>query len=477
MNKSLYYNRDGETLRGNNPDKENSMNESIKRNKMEDELYFLNEIYIVEELQEKYDKVVQERDFLAHANEFLQKLLEEVLIGNSLQSIIEKAFALSGFSIVIHNLHGHPIASAGMDSLSKGLIPNVIYQYLNNDILTSRTTKPILQTINRQQDSFLLLTQPIFLNDKRMGYCSLLFKDYCESTEVFSVMILEKISSICTLKMLYEKTKLDSYEQMKSFFLQEIISGQFTSEDEVIAKAGLLQFDLTKPYYLCLISYSFNKYDFRNELIFCREVMSTLSHYLTKLDESFLVNHNDHHLQLLFTDHFSNIDEKSLFFKQLIKFLHSRFPSSSFELGVSNNKSSILSAPNAYKEAKASIRMVTPKQKVVFFESLGIVGTLINGNNEEDIRNMAKHLLGNLDVNENKNLDLIRTLYTFLLNGGNLEKTADDLSLSISGLRYRVTKIEEMLHKDIRCPIFSSQLIIAIQGLILLGDLTIKASR
>jgi len=266
-------------------------------------------------------------------------------------------------------------------------------------------------------------------------------------------------------------------EQMKSFLLQEIIYGQFSSEDEIIAKAGLLHFDLTKPYYLCLIGFSFNAYDFKNELSFCREVISSLSHYFTKVNETYLINQNDHHIQLFITDQFLHNEEKFLFFKELKKFLHSRFPGSSFDLGVSNKKTSILHAPTSFKEAKASKRMITSKKHIVFFESLGIVGTLINGNNENDVRNMAKNLLGNLEINSYKNLDLIKTLYSFLINGGNLEKTAEELSLSISGLRYRVNKIEELLAKDIRCPIISSQLIIAIQGLILLGDLNMKDSK
>ncbi len=68
----------------------------------------------------------------------------------------------------------------------------------------------------------------------------------------------------------------------------------------------------------------------------------------------------------------------------------------------------------------------------------------------------------------------MKTLYFFLVNGGNLEITADELSLSISGLRYRIYKNEKLLQKDIRNPVITCELLMAIQGLILLGDLEIK---
>ena len=51
-----------------------------------------------------------------------------------------------------------------------------------------------------------------------------------------------------------------------------------------------------------------------------------------------------------------------------------------------------------------------------------------------------------------KKNELVKTLYVFLANGGNLEKTAMDITLSLSGLRYRLQKIEELLGHDLRDP-------------------------
>ena len=118
--------------------------------------------------------------------------------------------------------------------------------------------------------------------------------------------------------------------------------------------------------------------------------------------------------------------------------------------------------------------MITSKTKVIYYDSLGVIGALLNEKNEEEVRNMAKSLLGHLELDCQKSIELITTLYSFLINGGNLEKTAEELSLSISGLRYRVHKIEEILQTDIRNPVVSCQLLLAIQGLILLGDLGIN---
>lgn len=442
-------------------------------NEIKDELYYLEETPIVDELELTYEKLLQERDQLTTANDIQKKLMEEVVKGSSLDSIIQEVYKLCEFPVVIHNVHGHPIAATGFTSLSGTLTPNSLFQYINKN-MTKNTISQMLQTINGQNESYFLLTHPIYIQEKRMGYCSFIFKNHEMHNQELLHMIIEKVASVCSLCFLYEKTKLDSFEQMKSFFLEEIINGHFSSENEMIAKAGLFQFDLTKPYYLSVIGYSFNSNNFHNELAFCREVIATISHFFTKQNQHILINQSNHHIDLLMSDHFSNYNNKVSFFEELIKFLYSRFPGSHFYMGVSKQTTSILDAPNAYGEALGAKRMVTKNKQMIFFDTLGMVGTLINDHNENDVRKMAKLLLGNLEMSCQKDIDLIRTLYSFLLNGGNLEKTADELSLSISGLRYRVNKIEELLQKDIRSPIMSCQLLMAIQALIILGELNIK---
>ena len=71
--------------------------------------------------------------------------------------------------------------------------------------------------------------------------------------------------------------------------------------------------------------------------------------------------------------------------------------------------------PNAYKEALGANRMASINKQMIFFDHLGIVGTLINEDNENDVRMMAKSLLGNLDMNGQKNVELIQTLYILFI--------------------------------------------------------------
>ena len=61
----------------------------------------------------------------------------------------------------------------------------------------------------------------------------------------------------------------------------------------------------------------------------------------------------------------------------------------------------------------------------------------------------------------------------FWTNGGKLHKTMEDLSLSMSGLTYRINKLENLLKKDLRDSSQSYQLLLILDSLIALGEIKI----
>ncbi len=90
------------------------------------------------------------------------------------------------------------------------------------------------------------------------------------------------------------------------------------------------------------------------------------------------------------------------------------------------------------------------------------------------IKMIAEQELGPLyNTSDLKTVELLKTLYIFLLNGGKLEQTMIDLALSMSGLRHRIKKIESLLEKDLRDPNETHQLILIIKSLIAIGELNI----
>ena len=437
------------------------------------ELEYLVDSSRSETKEPTYEKLLEERDHLTIANDIHKKLMEEVVKGSSLVSIVQDVYKLTNRPVVIHNTKGHLLASAGFTILSSNIVPNELYQYINKNE-QEKLSSQNLKTIHCHNKPFMLLTHPIYLQEKRIGYCTFMINTHEHYSLELLEMMIEKVASVCSLCTLYDKTKLDSFDQLKSFLLKEMISGQYTPE-EMIEKSSLYQLDLTKPYFLGVISYHFNDPSIYNDRSFSLRVMSAITQYFVQEKQEYLINITKHQINLYVSNDFTKNKNKQTFFEEFMKFLYSKYHNVLFYLGISKRTGSIKDAPSAYREALGANRMASINKQIIFFDQLGIVGTLINETNESDVRLMAKSLLGNVNLASQKSIELIQTLYTFLIHGGNLEKTADELSLSISGLRYRMNKIEDLLNKDIRSPIISSQLLMSIQALIILGELDMKA--
>jgi DNA-binding PucR family transcriptional regulator/predicted hydrocarbon binding protein len=449
--------------------------ENLWGNEIKDELYFLHERPIVEELELTYEKLLRERDQLILANKINKILTNEVVNGADLKRIIHEVYHLTAIPTAVHTVNGyHTIAAAGFSTDSEELTPHVISQYLNKEQNNIRPGQ-LLQTIEYNQNSYMLLIYPITLQNKLNGYCSFVFKNDEDYQANYSQMIIDKVSSICALSLFYEKTKIDSFEQMKSLFFREILKGQISSNEEILAKANLFHLDLSKPYFISVMEYNNESIEYQQEIDFRKELFDLVTEYSTRQKQHYLIHQKEKKIFFLFT--LESIDESlPSFFEDLYHEIRMKLPMCNLYMGVSKRTSSINQANHACNNAITALRMAFKGKKIVFFESLGVVGALINEKNEHDVREMAYSLLGEIEVQSQKDIDLIQTLYAFLLNGGNLEKTADDLTLSISGLRYRIHKIEERLHKDLRSPIVSYQLLMSIQALIMLGELDMKAN-
>ena len=152
--------------------------------------------------------------------------------------------------------------------------------------------------------------------------------------------------------------------------------------------------------------------------------------------------------------------------------LEKSFHAYQFKIGVSNRTDNI-------DEIQDSLRRITDicsnevgQEKIYWYKDVGIIGTLINSKNSNEIRKVAQQELKSIFVlKEERQAELLKTMHVFLSNGGNLQRSMNDLSLSMSGLMYRITKIEELIQKDLRNPREAYQLLLILDGLKALGDI------
>lgn len=250
------------------------------------------------------------------------------------------------------------------------------------------------------------------------------------------------------------------------------MNGKYQSEQEILQKAFFIDLDFTEGYYAIHLKYKVTDEKDKLNPGFHNEIFECVTKYTADKNIRVLIGEKTDSLLML-------LPQKQLGSKQVgqimypfLTFLRKRLKNTVWFAGISLFHNKITSeVQDAFKEANTAVKLSTMEAPVTFFQELGILGVLITQENKVAIRNMAELTLGNLykDLDQGK-AELIETLYTFLINGGNFEQTAEQMAISISGLRYRLTKVTNLLGSDFRDAERRFQLLLSLKALIILDD-------
>jgi sugar diacid utilization regulator len=327
------------------------------------------------------------------------------------------------------------------------------------------------KTIQMEHHGRLIV--PILIEKEVFGYCTFLYTDINDVNIEDDYLLLSRIANASSLILLNEKTRFESFARMKGVFLEQVLNGTISSRKEIIAKGRYTGLNLRLPYYLTVLEYKNKSLALEDEFHFQEKILETIGQYFKRKSINSLIGLYEGNIILFLTkENTEKINIESIMLG-LYKELNINYPRFTFKLGISNEGNEIEQLKKQYEEASVALRLNTTK-KVVLFKSLGILGILINSNNRNGIKLMADQELGPLLNKEDPKMgELIRTLYLFLINGGKLEQTLRDLSISMSGLLYRIKKIENLIEKDLRNPIDAYQLLLLIESLIALGELSL----
>lgn len=429
--------------------------------------------HIGAELKETYEKLRQERDNLSKTYQIHQKLFQKVLHGTGLQSFANIIYQTVKIPVLIEDLHFNLTAAGGYSPKEAKKYVDEFKDWVKKQ-QENKKWKEIRNTIcldvSPQQKR---LITPIYVRQKIFGYCSLLFTK--ESIEDVDKMVLEQAALACSLHLLNEQTRIHTEQRIRGSVLEDILNKQL-SMSEIVKHAHYLDFQLINPYFIVAIHRRFENKSFNEEIEFNDQFMNDLLGQLNKIQVNALLGQKSENVIALFSEDAlkkRNIN-KETFCKRLLDFCAKQYPEYGFRMGVSSSIESIMDAANLYDESLAALKVTNNRQKIVFFDSLGLVGMLMQTKNLDTIEKFAYKILGKLiEEDKLKNMELTKTLYHYLENGSNVHKTARAMNFSISGLRYRLGRLNEILQTDINTPYIKHEIYLALQSLIVLGVLEI----
>ncbi|WP_338448315.1 XylR N-terminal domain-containing protein [Niallia oryzisoli] len=438
---------------------------------MEDELSYYQETPIMEELEYTYEQLLEQQSFLTQLTEFQKKLNEEIANGTDLESITSKVYDSTQIPILVEDKELRTITYAGLSEDMYRELDLDMKEYMRKS--KSQNLLPIgKKTIKTDRQEKLI--SPIYVEKKVLGYCSFLYNDGKTHNEEKDYLILDRFANAVSLILLNEKTRFESFERMKGNFLEQILQAQIPAH-EIIQRGKYANLDLDKPYYVVAMEYRKTEQStlsMEEEFFLQEQILEVIFEYFNDHKYQNLIGQREGKLILFMIKQQKNFSIQTAI-DELYQFLKRAFPHGEFKLGVSNEGHDIKDAAAYYEEASIALKL-TLQKNIVSFDSLGIVGVLINSNNLKGIKMVAKKELGDLyQLDDPRNIELLKTLYVFLSNGGKLEQTMSDLVLSMSGLRHRIRRIEGLLEKDLRDPEEMHQLLLILKALIALGEISI----
>jgi PucR family transcriptional regulator, purine catabolism regulatory protein len=436
---------------------------------IQEEIKFYHEINIIEELEYTYEQLLEQRNYIEKVSKFHKKLTESISNGSNLQDIADTTFGLLQIPISIEDLSFQKIVFSGMNeqeynSLSKELKESLIRKNRKNNILPLFKETTRLTTENQER-----LVTPIIVQKKVIGYCTFLYQREIEKSTENNIMFIERVANAASLYLLNEKTSFEALEKMKGYFLEQILKGQYTSREEIINRGRYMGVNLETAFYIAAIDYIENSKAAKDRNEHYEQILESIAKYLDIQGHKALIGQYEGKIIMLIPES-SNILPNM---DKILKHIETTHPSYKYKIGISDKSEDIEHVMDNLDESFITLRMSTEK-KIIHFNDLGIVGILINSKNVSGIKKIAKQELGPLyTIGDSKQKELMKTLYVFLTNGGKLQQTMDDLSLSMSGLMYRINKIEKLIKKDLRDSSQSYQLLLILDSLLALGELEI----
>ncbi|MCM3767788.1 XylR N-terminal domain-containing protein [Neobacillus niacini] len=437
-------------------------------NSIQEELAFYREPNIIDELEFTYEQLLEQRNYIEKVSKFHKKLTESVSNGSNLQDIADTTFILLRIPISIEDLSFQKIVYSGIkEEEYRNLNQELKARLLRKSRKNSSNLPVFNETTRIKTENQERLITPIVVQRKIIGYCTFIFTNTKGSDH--DVMFIERIANAASLYLLNEKTSFEALEKMKGYFLEQIIKRQYTSKEEIINRGRYMGINLENPFYIAAISFKEIGKSTKRPADHHKQLLETIAKYLDILGDKALIGQYEGNIIMLLPESPALLSR----IKKLLKHLETTYPPYQYKIGISDQSEGLESVFDHLEESLIALRMSIDKN-IIPFKDLGIVGVLINSKNVTGIKKIAKQELGPLyQLSDAKQKELFKTLYVFLTNGGKLQQTMDDLALSMSGLMYRINKIESLLKKDLRDSAQSYQLLLILDSLLALGELSL----
>ncbi|MDK2968420.1 helix-turn-helix domain-containing protein [Lacrimispora sp.] len=278
----------------------------------------------------------------------------------------------------------------------------------------------------------------IGLEQRIIGHLAVL--EYNRSFTDKDLEITEFICDVIADEMKNSQNSGYQYNWLANRFISDLIQGSLTEPELIADRAKRLKWRLPDSKYLIVIQY--NHYSETFGLIsFIREseLFKSSGGELTFHDNNLIFITGCKQSQYITNQ---DIEPLSHYLKQMHMIA-----------GVSQFFDEIMEIPVAYQQSLAAIRLGKKDDSVLpvyRYEDYGIYDMLEQIKEQKNlIRYCHPDILKLKEYDRNHKTDYLKSLYTYIVNMGNLAASADELYIHRNTMNYRLAKIQELISVDL----------------------------
>ncbi|WP_313428616.1 XylR N-terminal domain-containing protein [Siminovitchia terrae] len=342
-------------------------------------------------------------------------------------------------------LEDRPLAET-VEFVANSIQRSLVIDYYNRKIESAFSNDFDETVYNNWSDNFIyteeknndISTFPIRANNINLGRLVVIGQKKMSQKDQ---LIINRALSVFTIQMYHDWKIARSLWKKKENFFEEIISNFDSGDFERFSHL----FHFLPSNKNRVLSIKVEPAESRQDVMQCIKLnpANTNKDIFTNDDYIYIVLTNEEDRKPL--------DEATNMLSQLSK----EFCNLKFYIGIGRESRDMATLKKSYEDSRSIsdfIHLTNPASNIIsIYEDVKSVMMFLKGTDQNELIDFYKKTIGELvDYDSSNQSNFLITLKTYLDNNGNLQQTADELHLSIAGLRYRLEKIEGLCDVDLK---------------------------
>lgn len=288
------------------------------------------------------------------------------------------------------------------------------------------------------------IVAPIFIDEELCG-CLTSWGTSSTHTAV-DLAVMEKAITVLTLEFLKMKVKYDVEQQYKNDFVRDLLLNEYIDIDEIKERGKKFNFFIYTSYVSFVIQ--INEHT-ENKLNKYNQIESVLHRY----HEDLVTGYVNEYFCILYPleDDVNDSTIQKIAYKFHDEIVNRLYPLIDFRFGIGRYYLGVKGLRKSFHEAKKSLSLSHPKNKVISYSDLGVYSLLGQIQNIDELQSFHDDTIGILvDYDSSSDLQLLNTLHCYFDNDEKLKRTADELFVHVNTLKYRIKRIEKLTNYSIQ---------------------------